>query len=39
MSVFFVFANISSENELFVSKVGFKNFVEVMCFTYAFEDG
>ena len=28
--VFFVFANISSENEVFVNKVGFKNFVEVM---------
>ena len=30
--VFVVFANISSENKLFVNKVGFKNFVEVMGF-------
>ena len=32
MSVFFVFAKISSKNELFVSKVGFKNVAEVMGF-------
>jgi len=36
---FFVFATFSSENELFVSKVGFKVFVEVMGFTYVFENG
>ena len=30
--LFSVFANISSKNEAFVSKVGFKNFVEVMGF-------
>ena len=35
---FLMFANILSENELFVNKVGFKNFVEVMGFTYVFED-
>ena len=32
MSVFFVFAKMSNENELVVNKVGFKNFVEVMGF-------
>jgi hypothetical protein len=32
MSVFFVVAHISSENEFFVSKVGLKNFVEAMVF-------
>ena len=35
-SVFFVFANISNENELFVSKVGFTIFVEVMGFHMCF---
>ena len=36
---FFVFAKISRETELSVNKVGFTNFVEVMGFTYVFEDG
>ena len=36
---FHVFAKITSEHELFVSKVGFEIFVEVIGVTYVFEDG
>ena len=37
--VFYVCARISTENELFVIKVGFQIVVKVMGFSYVFENG
>jgi len=39
LRVFYVFGKASSDNERFVSKVGFQIFVEVMGFTHVFENG